>query len=187
MLPSKKPVLGFSLVSNKMKIPAKCGDFLLCRSDLSATKTITVCIARPNRVSVWFVPFIAAMMIAATPAVAKGKGGARPLTSSHAAASSKSTSAASHPNRPSTTPRPVHNTNRAQGVARDAKGKIARSGEARAKFEKSHPCPSTGRTSGACPGYVVDHIKPLKRGGADSPSNMQWQTTAAAKAKDKWE
>jgi hypothetical protein len=28
---------------------------------------------------------------------------------------------------------------------------------------------------------------PLKRGGADSPSNMQWQTQAAAKAKDKVE
>jgi hypothetical protein len=40
---------------------------------------------------------------------------------------------------------------------------------------------------GACPGFVVDHIKPLKRGGADAPGNMQWQTTAAAKAKDKIE
>jgi hypothetical protein len=28
---------------------------------------------------------------------------------------------------------------------------------------------------------------PLKRGGADDPSNMQWQTTGAAKAKDRWE
>ena len=28
---------------------------------------------------------------------------------------------------------------------------------------------------------------PLKRGGADSPSNMQWQTIEEAKAKDKWE
>jgi hypothetical protein len=28
---------------------------------------------------------------------------------------------------------------------------------------------------------------PLKRGGADSPSNMQWQTKAEAKAKDKIE
>jgi hypothetical protein len=35
--------------------------------------------------------------------------------------------------------------------------------------------------------YVVDHIKPLKRGGSDSPSNMQWQTKQEAKAKDKWE
>ena len=35
--------------------------------------------------------------------------------------------------------------------------------------------------------YVVDHIVPLKRGGADTPANMQWQTEAAAKAKDKWE
>jgi 5-methylcytosine-specific restriction endonuclease McrA len=37
------------------------------------------------------------------------------------------------------------------------------------------------------PGYVVDHIIPLKHGGADAPSNMQWQTIAEAKAKDKWE
>jgi hypothetical protein len=50
-----------------------------------------------------------------------------------------------------------------------------------------HPCLATGRTSGACRGYVVDHIKPLACGGADAPSNMQWQTTADAKAKDKWE
>jgi hypothetical protein len=37
------------------------------------------------------------------------------------------------------------------------------------------------------PGYVIDHIVPLKRGGCDCPSNMQWQTVAEAKAKDKWE
>jgi hypothetical protein len=37
------------------------------------------------------------------------------------------------------------------------------------------------------PGYVVDRVNPLKRGGSDSASNMQWQTKAAAKAKDKWE
>lgn len=54
-------------------------------------------------------------------------------------------------------------------------------------FVKQHPCPATHRTKGACPGYVVDHIVPLSCGGPDTPSNMQWQTTADAKAKDKWE
>jgi hypothetical protein len=32
---------------------------------------------------------------------------------------------------------------------------------------------------------VIDHVTPLKRGGADDPSNMQWQTKEGAKAKDK--
>ena len=45
---------------------------------------------------------------------------------------------------------------------------------------------STGYPHG-CPGYVVDHMVPLKRGGADTPANMQWQTKADANAKDKWE
>jgi hypothetical protein len=35
--------------------------------------------------------------------------------------------------------------------------------------------------------HVVDHVDPLKRGGADTPANMQWQTKSEAKAKDKWE
>jgi hypothetical protein len=34
---------------------------------------------------------------------------------------------------------------------------------------------------------VIDHIEPLACGGADSPANMQWQTVAEAKQKDKWE
>ena len=66
-------------------------------------------------------------------------------------------------------------------------GKIKRNPKAMSDFMKSHPCPSTGKTSGACKGYVVDHIVPLKRGGADVPGNMQWQTSAEAKAKDKIE
>ncbi|HYI97437.1 MAG TPA: HNH endonuclease signature motif containing protein [Bryobacteraceae bacterium] len=43
------------------------------------------------------------------------------------------------------------------------------------------------RHEGACAGYVIDHIVPLKRGGADNPENMQWQTKAEATAKDRWE
>jgi hypothetical protein len=80
-----------------------------------------------------------------------------------------------------------HRKNYAQGVQRDIRGHIKRSAKARARFKKKHPCPSTGKTSGSCPGYIVDHKKPLKRGGADDPSNMQWQTQLAARAKDKWE
>jgi len=73
------------------------------------------------------------------------------------------------------------------GVRRDAHGNIKRSARAKDDFRKSHPCPATGKTAGSCPGYTIDHVKPLKRGGADSPGNMQWQTKKAAKIKDKTE
>ncbi len=62
-----------------------------------------------------------------------------------------------------------------------------RSYKAKAEFKKLHYCPSTGKPKGRCAGYVIDHIKPLACGGADSPSNMEWQTKEAAKLKDKWE
>jgi len=76
---------------------------------------------------------------------------------------------------------------RSDVAVRDGSGKIKRSAAAKYEFKKSHPCPATGRSRGACPGYVIDHIKPLKRGGPDRPSNMQWQTKSAAKAKDRLE
>ena len=78
-------------------------------------------------------------------------------------------------------------TKKCTTCVRTANGRIARNPAARRSFQAVHPCPATGKTSGACPGFVVDHIKPLKRGGADAPGNRQWQTTAAAKAKDKIE
>jgi 5-methylcytosine-specific restriction endonuclease McrA len=70
---------------------------------------------------------------------------------------------------------------------RDANGRIKRDPAVRRTFQQQHPCPATGKTTGACPGYVVDHVLPLKRGGADALENMQWQTTAAARAKDRIE
>lgn len=72
-------------------------------------------------------------------------------------------------------------------VQRNSHGKIARSARARGEFKKSHPCPSTDRPSGGCPGYVIDHVIALKRGGPDTAANMQWQTKAEAKEKDRWE
>jgi hypothetical protein len=68
-----------------------------------------------------------------------------------------------------------------------ASAKQSRSASVKREFQLTHPCPATGRRSGACPGYVKDHVLPLKCGGPDAPSNMQWQTRADAKAKDKWE
>lgn len=54
-------------------------------------------------------------------------------------------------------------------------------------YRSEHPCPATGKTSGACPGYVVDHIVPLCAGGADHPDNMIWQQKAESVEKDKTE
>ena len=66
-------------------------------------------------------------------------------------------------------------------AGRTAAGRIKRSPAAKHAFEVQTGYPH-GRS-----GYVVDHIRPLACGGADAPSNMQWQTIAAAKAKDKIE
>src|SRR5690242_9399789 len=56
-----------------------------------------------------------------------------------------------------------------------------RSSKAKHEFEAMTGHPHGWR------GHVVDHIVPLACGGADAPSNMQWQTIADGKAKDKWE
>ena len=70
---------------------------------------------------------------------------------------------------------------------RDEHGHILRSPAQVRLFKQTHPCPATGNTTGKCPGYVVDHIHALCVCGKDRPVNMQWQTIADAKKKDRIE
>lgn len=66
-------------------------------------------------------------------------------------------------------------------IPRTEDGRIKRSGAAVRAFKKQ-----TGFPHGR-PGYIIDHTIPLKRGGCDTPDNMQWQTRQDAKDKDRWE
>lgn len=54
-------------------------------------------------------------------------------------------------------------------------------------FKRANPCPITGKATGACRGWEVDHRVPLKCGGADHPSNMQWLTRGQHKHKTRSE
>ena len=63
---------------------------------------------------------------------------------------------------------------------------------AKAEFRKIHECPSTGRNTGACPGWQVDHVIPLASCGCDIVENLQWlkteiKTCAGSLCKDRWE
>jgi hypothetical protein len=75
---------------------------------------------------------------------------------------------------------------------RDAQGKIARRADVIAAFQRLHPCPSTGETTGACRGWAKDHVVPLAVGGCDSVSNLQWlplslKSCMGRLCKDRWE
>lgn len=79
-------------------------------------------------------------------------------------------------------------------AAQDRRGKAARSiaikkglNALKKEFQKLHPCPSTGKSSGACPGYVIDYVVPPERGGADAVENLQWRAIDDVKAKDNQE
>jgi hypothetical protein len=127
----------------------------------------------------------------AGPANAKGSGGSKSggTTGTHVKGYVKKDGTAVAPrarNAPHThatkpLPPPPPPSSSTKITTRDAHGRIARSESEKHEFERQ-----TGYPHGR-PGYVVDHIRPLACGGADAPSNMQWQTVAAAKAKDKVE
>lgn len=136
-----------------------------------------------NAHRVIFAIVLSAMLALSPLAVAKGHGGHSGTSSASHTSHAKSTAAP----KAAKAPKAAHSSKHAQGAKRDSHGKIARSEHAKDDFKKKHPCPSTGKSSGACPGYVIDHVKPLKRGGADDPNNMQWQTKETAKQKDKTE
>jgi hypothetical protein len=98
---------------------------------------------------------------------------------SHSGGSSHPHSSSSHVGTAKTAHvRAPHTTSPA---SRNSRGRIKPSAAAKDEFlhETGYP---HGRK-----GYVVDHKVSLACGGADAPSNMQWQTTAEGKAKDKVE
>lgn len=75
---------------------------------------------------------------------------------------------------------------------RDADGSIHRSTAVINAFKRLHPCPATGVTTGACPGWAIDHVIPLASCGCDAVYNMQWlpnsiKSAAGKDAKDRWE
>lgn len=87
---------------------------------------------------------------------------------------------------------PLLETRYVTEIKRDANGNILRRADVLAAFKRIHPCPSTGKTTGACAGWQIDHPVPLKCYGLDAVSNMQWmpivlKAGAGKYPKDRWE
>lgn len=74
-----------------------------------------------------------------------------------------------------------YHTSRCSSCIRTSRGRILRNSSSIKSFKRQTGYPH-GRK-----GYVIDHIIPLCAGGLDAPSNMQWQTLAESKIKDKIE
>jgi hypothetical protein len=87
---------------------------------------------------------------------------------------------------------PLQDMPRAVEPVRDSDGSIHRSSTVLARFRKLYPCPSTQLTVGACPGWRLDHIRPLACGFPDAVSNLQWlphilKSGPGPLPKDRWE
>jgi hypothetical protein len=106
----------------------------------------------------------------------RSRSSSKQSTNTHStSAKPKNPSIKSRPSRTSSVPR------KSTVAPRSSNGKIQRSASARNEFMRQSGYPK-GRK-----GYVVDHIVPLECGGADVPSNMQWQTVAEAQIKGRTE
>ncbi len=77
----------------------------------------------------------------------------------------------------STTSNNNHSLVYCHSCSRGEDGHIHRDMNAKKAFMKQ-----SGYSNGR-PGYVVDHIIPLYKGGADTPGNMQWMTIKEHKMK----
>ena len=108
---------------------------------------------------------VLAVLAITMPAFGKGSSGGHSAShsSSHASTHSR---AGSHSN---SKPSGSRSTSR----HRDKNGNVERSEHAKDEFLHSHPCPSTGKPSGSCPGYVI------AREDTDDPLTMQWQAAQA--------
>ena len=134
---------------------------------------------------------------------------AAPLAAQHRGGGSRSGGHSSHPRAYSSSPR-SHTAPNVQGPRSGQRSARPRSQATKPRSYSPHPRStprsSTGnsarihrsqaakddfmRQSGhphGWPGHVVDHVVPLACGGADAPSNMQWQSTEEGKAKDRVE
>lgn len=75
---------------------------------------------------------------------------------------------------------------------RYASGAYKRNAKVPRAYQMVVPCPSTGLETGACPGWSVDHVRPISRCGCDSVDNVQWlkntiKSCAGTECKDRWE
>lgn len=77
-------------------------------------------------------------------------------------------------------------------VIRNDSGDTLRSKQVLTRFKQLYPCPSTGKTSGKCPNWAIDHVIPLDCGGKDAVYNLQWlpnsiKSSAGSDKKDHFE
>ena len=71
---------------------------------------------------------------------------------------------------------------------RDANGRIVRHSAVITAYKNLYPCPSTGLYGlGACPGWSLNHDKPLACGGRDAVSNLSYMRNDAKRIVDSYE
>ena len=75
---------------------------------------------------------------------------------------------------------------------RTAAGRILRRADVLVEFRRLYACPATGRHTGPCKGWAIDHVIPLAVGGCDAVRNLQWlpnkiKSCSGTVCKDRWE